>query len=230
LHDDWNVLLDKYVKIDEKSAVNLFDYISLSQNLKDQNLLHSYLSQLEGVDPNLLSRKATIAFYANLYNAITVMLISENYPIKSILKLGPLNSGPWKRKLIKINGELVSLDDIEHNILRTQYSSPYLHYMLNCASISCPNLQKKAWEGRTLELDQLRAADEYINSSRGVILQKKGLKVSSIYKWFKEDFQRDGGVLDHILKHASEDLKTAIINGVKIRAYNYDWTLNDVTG
>ena len=99
--------------------------------------------------------------------------------------------------------------------------------MLNCASISCPNLQATPWKGETLEADQLRAAAEFINSSRGVTFKKNELQLSSIYKWFKEDFKSDGGVLDHILKHADEELKEVIIKGIKIKSYDYDWTLND---
>jgi hypothetical protein len=101
--------------------------------------------------------------------------------------------------------------------------------MLNCASMSCPNLQVTSWKGDSLEVDQLAAAAEYINSSRAVALKKNALQLSSIYKWFKEDFENEGGVLDHILKHANKDLKNAIEKGVKIKSYNYDWTLNDVT-
>ena len=131
--------------------------------------------------------------------------------------------------IIKLNTELVSLDDIEHKILRSKYKSPYIHYMLNCASMSCPNLQATSWKADNLEADQLMAATEYINSSRAVTLKTNGLQLSSIYKWFKEDFENDGGVLDHILTHANKDLKNAIERGVKIKSYNYDWTLNDVT-
>ena len=120
-------------------------------------------------------KNEAIAYYANLYNAVTVKLVTENYQIKSIRKLGPLNSGPWKRKIIKLNTELVSLDDIEHKILRSKYKSPYIHYMLNCASMSCPNLQATPWKADTLEADQLRAATEYINSSRAVTFKKNGL-------------------------------------------------------
>jgi hypothetical protein len=226
---DWDLILKRYVIKSEPDGVNLFNYAALSKSSDDWVLLNNYLTSLEGIDPNLMLKNEAIAYYANLYNAVTVKLITENYPIKSIRKLGPFNSGPWKRKIIKLNGELVSLDDIEHKILRSKYLSPYIHYMLNCASISCPNLQKKAWKGETLKSDQQRAVSEYINSSRGVALKKDGLQVSSIYKWFKGDFKSDGGVLDHILKHANKDLKNAIEKAEKIKSYNYDWTLNDVT-
>ena len=229
IQDDWYLILERYLVKNAIEGVNLFNYAKLAENFEDQILLDNYLSKLKSVDPILLSRNDAIAFYANLYNATVVRIVIKNYPIKSIRKLGPFNSGPWKRKIIKLNGELVSLDDIEHKILRSQYLSPYIHYMLNCASISCPNLQATPWKADSLEADQLTAATEYINSSRAVTLKKNGLRLSSIYKWFKEDFENDGGVLDHILKHANKDLKNAIKKGVKIKSYNYDWTLNDVT-
>ena len=228
-HSDWNLILKRYVIKSEPGGVNLFNYAALSKSSNDWVLLKNYLTSLEGMNPNLMLKNEAIAYYVNLYNAVTVKLVTENYQIKSIRKLGPLNSGPWKRKIIKLNNELVSLDDIEHKILRSKYKSPYIHYMLNCASMSCPNLQATSWKADSLEADQLTAATEYINSSRAVTLKKNGLRLSSIYKWFKEDFENDGGVLDHILKHANKDLKNAIKKGVKIKSYNYDWTLNDVT-
>ena len=229
LNEDWNIILKKYLQKGDLGNVNLFGYYKLSRNIEDKRRLGNYILSLESINTKILSKNEAISHYANLYNAATVKLITDNYPIESIRKLGPLNSGPWKRKIIKLNGKLVSLDDIEHKILRSKYRSPYIHYMLNCASISCPNLQKKAWKGETLKADQQRAAVEYINSSRGVAIKKDGLHLSSIYKWFKEDFKSDAGVLDHILKNADKDLKSAIERGVKIKSYNYDWTLNDVT-
>jgi hypothetical protein len=226
---DWDLILQRYIIKKNPDGVNLFNYAALSKSVDDLELLNNYLTSLEGMDPNLMLKNDAIAYYANLYNAVTVKLVTQNYKIKSIRKLGPLNSGPWKRKIIKLNTELVSLDDIEHKILRSKYKSPYIHYMLNCASMSCPNLQVTPWKGDSLEVDQLAAATEYINSSRAVTLKKNALQLSSIYKWFKEDFENEGGVLDHILKHANKDLKNAIEKGVKIKSYNYDWTLNDVT-
>jgi hypothetical protein len=226
---DWDLILQRYIIKKNPDGVNLFNYAALSKSVDDLELLNNYLTSLEGMDPNLMLKNDAIAYYANLYNAVTVKLVTQNYKIKSIRKLGPLNSGPWKRKVIKLNTELVSLDDIEHKILRSKYKSPYIHYMLNCASMSCPNLQVTPWKGDSLEVDQLAAATEYINSSRAVTLKKNALQLSSIYKWFKEDFENEGGVLDHILKHANKDLKNAIEKGVKIKSYNYDWTLNDVT-
>ena len=226
---DWDLILKRYIIKKSPDGVNLFNYAALSKSADDLELLNNYLTSLEGMDPNLMLKNDAIAYYANLYNAVTVKLVTQNYKIKSIRKLGPLNSGPWKRKIIKLNTELVSLDDIEHKILRSKYKSPYIHYMLNCASMSCPNLQVTPWKGDSLEVDQLAAATEYINSSRAVTLKRNALQLSSIYKWFKEDFENEGGVLDHILKHANKDLKNAIEKGVKIKSYNYDWTLNDVT-
>lgn len=226
---DWDLILKRYIIKKKPYGVNLFNYAALSKSADDLELLNNYLTSLEGMDPNLMLKNDAIAYYANLYNAVTVKLVTQNYKIKSIRKLGLFNSGPWKRKIIKLNTELVSLDDIEHKILRSKYKSPYIHYMLNCASMSCPNLQVTSWKGDSLEVDQLAAAAEYINSSRAVALKKNALQLSSIYKWFKEDFENEGGVLDHILKHANKDLKNAIEKGVKIKSYNYDWTLNDVT-
>ena len=103
-----------------------------------------------------------------------------------------------------------------------------MHYSINCASFSCPNLQPRAWEAATLDTDLDAAAREYINSPRGVAVTSRGLVVSSIYDWFEADF---GGsrqaVIDHLLKYADDDLAAKIRANPKIRRYQYDWSLND---
>ncbi|MDB2439926.1 DUF547 domain-containing protein, partial [Hellea sp.] len=138
--------------------------------------------------------------------------------MKSIKKLGSFNSGPWKKDLVTVNGEKMSLNDIEHGTLRKKYTSPYIHYMVNCASIGCPNLHNKAWEADTLHAERKKAAAVYINSPRGAMVDKNNdLTVSSIYDWFQEDFGGNkAGVIEHLRTYATGDLATAISNGAKI--------------
>ena len=169
----------------------------------------------------------TFAAWANLYNAVTVRYILERYPTGSI-RDGYLFSGPWKKIKVMADGETVSLDQIEHEILRPRFGNPLVHYAINCAAFSCPNLQPKAWQGDTLDADLAAAARAYVNDPRGVTVTKRGLTVSSIYDWFEADF---GGskqaVIDHLLIYADSNLAEKIRSNPRIRAYEYDWSLND---
>jgi hypothetical protein len=211
-------------------ALNLFDYAG-AKAAGEMKVIKAYTDYLASQNPDSLSEADQIAYWANLYNALTVNLILENYPVKSIrkIKAGAFSTGPWKRDEVTVNGKVLSLDDIEHKILRKRYPNPALvHYMVNCASIGCPNLQPKLWNGATLDADRDAAAREFINSSRGVAINGKKLKVSSIYNWFKEDF---GGSKSETLKHfrqyAGPELLSALDTGAEIDDYGYDWDLNE---
>jgi hypothetical protein len=122
----------------------------------------------------------------------------------------------------------VSLDAIEHKILRKTWGTPEVHYAINCASYSCPNLPVKAWEAATLKADLEAAAKAYINSPRGVQVTAKGLTVSEIYNWFEADFGGSkAAVTEHLLKYAKPELAAKIRANPKIVRYQYDWSLND---
>jgi hypothetical protein len=150
----------------------------------------------------------------------------ERYPVKSI-RDGYL-TGPWKEVKVRVGGDEVSLDAIEHKILRKTWGTPEVHYAINCASYSCPNLPAKAWEAASLKQDLGAAARAYINSPRGVTVTSKGLVVSEIYNWFEADFGGSkAAVIEHLLKHAEPALAEKIRAKPKIVRYQYDWSLND---
>lgn len=227
-HAGFTAILRKYVSAPDNQGLTHFNYGGLKANTADKAALDSYINELEAINPDDLSANAAIAYYANLYNAVTVQVVTDNYPLKSIRKLGSFSSGPWKKDLFTVNGMPTSLDTVEHKILRKKLPSPYIHYMVNCASVGCPNLPQAAWEADSLERLRVQAARDYINSPRGAVITAKGLKLSSIFKWFKEDFGgNEQGVLEHIRAHAGPDLVQAIDNGAKITGYHYDWSLND---
>ena len=205
--------------------LNLFDYAG-TKSSGDDRIVREYIAYLSAQNPDTMSPAEATAYWANLYNAETVRLIIDNYPVKSIRKIGGF-LGPWKKDTLVINGRDTSLDHIEHGILRKQFPSPYIHYMVNCASIGCPNLSTKLWKAETLEADQIAAAEAYINSPRGVAIKGNKLELSSIYKWFKDDFGGKSGLLPHIRKHAGPQLASAIDNGASIGGYEYDWSLNE---
>lgn len=225
-----NMIIDKYISKPDETGLAKFNYGALKANQEDRATLDAYIEELEGTYPSTLTEDEAIAYWANLYNAVTIKVVTDNYPVESIrqIKSGVFSPGPWKKDLVTVNGKKMSLDDIEHETLRKQYPSPLIHYMVNCASIGCPNLKASLWTADTLDVDRDQAARDFINSPRGVLVTDKGLQVSEIYKWFKEDFGTSKeNVLAHIREYADEDLAKVIDDGARIVDYDYNWSLNE---
>lgn len=227
-HAVWSELLGRHVR-EHPDGVNRFDYGALDASEADRALLKGYLASFADLDFDAMGRDEAFAAWVNLYNALTVQHIIDRYPLDSI-RDGYLFSGPWKEVTIMADGREVSLDDIEHNILRAEWDEPRVHYAVNCASIGCPNLKATAWTAETLEEDLTEGARAYVNHPRGVSVRERGgLSVSRIYKWFEEDFGgNEAGVIDHLLQYADSDLAEAIRANRDIRGHIYDWSLNDV--
>ena len=233
-HSAWTELLGKYVRPQAHGA-SRFDYKALDQ--ADRDRLRRYISGLEQADPATLDRSEQIALLANLYNAKTIDIVIEHYPVASIkdISLGggllaSITGGPWKQKVTKLHGEALSLDDLEHGILRPVFRDPRVHYALNCASLGCPNLPTEAFTGAKLESQLDAAARTFINDPRGVNASKDTLRVSSIYSWFQEDFGGDeAGVIKHLKLYAASSLAERLNRAKRIDGYDYDWNLNDVS-
>jgi hypothetical protein len=183
----------------------------------------------------MLDRPEQFAFFVNLYNAKTLDIVLDHYSVKSIkdISLGgslfsSLSGGPWQAKVVKVKGIDLSLDDIEHVILRRNFRDPRVHYAVNCASIGCPNLSNEAYMGAKLNAQLDGAARNYINHPRGMHFDGQTLIASSIYNWFKEDFGgTDEGVIKHALKYASPNLASKLRTAQSIGGFQYDWNLND---
>lgn len=229
-HADWTRLLSAYVRSHE-DGINRFDYAALKASPEDRAALDAYIDRLAASGLKDLPDAERFAAYANLYNALTVRLVIEHYPIQSITKIRPglFSIGPWKQDIIELDGKNISLDNIEHDILRKQFDDPRVHYAVNCASMGCPNLQQEAWKADTLDDALEAAARAYVNHPRGVTVRADGrLKVSNIYRWFREDFGgNERGVISHLLTHADEDLARQIRANPDIVDHGYDWSLND---
>ncbi len=228
IHTAWNDILGAYVSAPDSVGLTHFNYSGLKGNAADSAKLEAYIRSLEAINPDTLSEDEAVPYYSNLYNAVTIKVILENYPVKSIrdIKSGFV-PGPWGRKLVTINGKPTTLNNIEHDILRKQFPSPYVHYMVNCASVGCPNLPNFAWTPSNYKAKREEAAAAYINSPRGVQITSKGLKISSIFKWFSKDFGGKSGLLPHLRKHAGPELAQAIDNGARVVGDSYDWDLNE---
>jgi hypothetical protein len=232
-HQAWDALLKTYVK-PGTDGLNRVDYAAFKR--AGHTELKAYLARLQAVDPKGLSRMEQFAFLANLYNAKTIDIVLDKYPVKSIkdIKLGggvvaAFTGGPWKAKVLVVAGTELSLDDIEHGILRAVFKDPRVHYAVNCASVGCPNLQPEAFTAAKLESLLDAGANAYVNHPRGVTVSTDGVRVSSIYNWFKVDFgDNDAAVLKHLGKYAKPDLAQKLKSADRIAGDSYDWTLNDV--
>ena len=225
-HESWGDILDTYVS-PGPDGVNLVDYGALETNAVDREKLDTYIAQFDGADIAAMERDAQFAAWSNLYTAVTVRYIVEKYPTDTIKPW--YSTGPWKSIKVRAGDELISLHGIEHDVLRKQWSDdPRLHYAINCASYSCPDLRTTPWVAETLDADLNDAARAYVNHPRGVLVNGDSLDVSSIYKWFEEDFGgSEAAVIDHLLHYADADLAEQIAARGKIDDYDYDWSLND---
>ena len=213
--------------ITEKDGINYLAYGDVSAD--DKAALKAYVRSLEARGTDGLSRDQEMAFWFNLYNAKTIDVILDAYPLKSIRKLGPLNSGPWDKKNMNVAGKgEMSLNDVEHGTLRKNWQEPRIHYAVNCASIGCPNLKATPWTAETLEADLKQAAIDYINHPRGFNAEGGKVTASKIFDWYKEDFGGDkAGILEHARQYAKGDLKTALDAADTINDFEYDWDLNE---
>ena len=231
-HSEWQAILDGYLRTDDPSGIHLFDYGGLKENAADRGHLQGYLAHLEAVDPRLYSRDEQMAYWINFYNALTVETVVEGYPVGSIKNIHqgivPL-SGPWGDKRATVAGQRLSLDNMEHDILRALWRDPRIHYAVNCASLGCPNLAPQVFAAARLEEMLDAAARGYINHPRGVELMDEMFGVvSSIYTWFQEDFGgSEAGVVEHLLRHAEPELAEQLRSFEGGFDYEYDWDLND---
>lgn len=225
-HTAWDGILTKFTSRTDDN-ITVFDYAAATD--ADKAALKAYIRSLEQVDPTALSRNEAFAYWANLYNAVTVDVILDNYPVKSIMRIrSGLRPGPWKRKLVTVNGEALSLDNIEHDIMRAYFQDPLVHYAVNCASYGCPNLSQKAFTGDNLEEMLDAGARDYVNHPRGVMMDDAGVTASSIYRWFQEDFGgSEAGVIAHLKEYAEPDLKEKLEGVSSIDRFDYDWSLNE---
>ena len=232
-HGAWNSFLQQYVVAPHASGINRVRYQVVSPD--HQAALQGYLKSLQALAISSYNRSEQKAYWINLYNALTVDLILSRFPVASIRDIhispGLFARGPWGAKLLTIEGEKLSLDDLEHRILRPIWRDQRVHYALNCASLGCPNLQPRAYTSDNSEALLEKGAREFINHPRGVTIQEGKLKVSSLYVWFQEDFGRGAAdLMAHWLEYAEPDLAGALENYQGGLAHDYDWRLNGVEG
>ena len=225
-HKIWDDFLARYLT--EENGVALVRYGEVSA--ADKKSLDEYLAALSQTPAASLNRDEQLAFWINLYNALTIKTVLDDYPVSSIKKIssGFLPTGPWDDKLTEVAGESLSLNDIEHRILRPIWKDARLHYAVNCASIGCPNLAAKAYTAANAEAILEAAAAAYINHPRGANVRDGKLYVSSIYEWFAEDFGgNDAAIVAHLRQYAAPPLRAQLDGVERIAGDDYDWSLND---
>ncbi|MCC7427564.1 MAG: DUF547 domain-containing protein [Alphaproteobacteria bacterium] len=195
--------------------------------------LRRYLDALQATDVDALARPEQMAYWINLYNALTVATVLDRYPVESIRDIrtspGLFAIGPWGAKVARVAGEALSLDDIEHRILRPIWRDARIHYAVNCAALGCPDLQPRAFRAASLDATLDRAARAFVNHPRAARIDARGrLVVSSIYHWFAADFG-DGSeraILAHVTGLAEPALAARLAGRAGYDSHAYDWRLN----
>jgi hypothetical protein len=195
--------------------------------------LQAYLRELALVKEsqfNRWSKNEQLAFLYNLYNAATLQLILENYPVASIKKIGGFFSGPWKQKVVKLFGETTTLDHLEHGIIRKNYRDARAHFALVCAAKSCPPLRSEAYVASRLS-EQLNDQGRIFlgqNAKNRLDAPAGRVYLSPIFKWFDEDFERQSGsVLKFVQPFFPKSQQAAFSRSLSIKYTDYDWSLNE---
>jgi hypothetical protein len=199
---------------------------------KDRLALKSYLRRMQEIEVTDLNRREQETYWINLYNGLTVDTVLDHYPVKSIRDIdispGFFSNGPWDAKLLNIEGRKISLNDVEHRILRPIWQDNRIHYAVNCASLGCPNLQPAAYIAANLDTVLDKAARDFINHPRGVSFTDGRIVVSSIYFWFKEDFGNSKkGILQHLRQYLSAENLEKLDKHPRKMSHEYDWRLNE---
>jgi Protein of unknown function, DUF547 len=219
-HELWDTLVHK--NVDSLGFVNYKGFI------QDSNLLNTYLRLLSSSHPdkNKWSENQQKAYWINTYNAYTVKLITNHYPVESIkdIKKGiPFVNTVWDIKFIIIQGKKYDLNNIEHGILRPKFKDPRIHFSINCASYSCPNLRNEAYTAENLENQLNEQVALFLNDTSKNIINIENAKLSKIFSWFAGDFGSKKDKINFINKYS----KDKISNQSKIDFLEYNWKLND---
>ena len=231
-----DALLARHV-VPHQDGVMRLRYAAWKASAADMGALDGWIAEAAARRPSAMPRNEAFAFWANLYNALTLKVVLDRYPVRSIRDIRSTGvpfdprqfTGPWRTRLVTIEGRRMSLDDIEHETMRPTFRDPRVHYAVNCASIGCPNIWPRAWRAATLEAELDAAAIAFVNHPRGVTVLPDGrLRVSSIYSWFREDFGgSEAGVVAHLRRYAAPALAAQLAERTAIAEDTYDWALND---
>jgi hypothetical protein len=212
----WDALLHTFVTADGG-----FRYKALAADEASMAKLNAFTEQVASADTSKLSREEALAFYINAYNATTIAEVLKLWPVTSVLK----KDGFFDKTKHLIAGESLTLNDLEKTKIRDPYKEPRIHFLVNCASASCPILVGEAITAANLETLMARQATEYV--TRTTLFKGKGIEISSIFDWYKEDFGGPEGVRTFIAAHVAPEQRAFVADSAnKIGFFNYDWNTN----
>mgnify|MGYP003385660844 CR=1 FL=1 len=240
-HAQWDSLLKKHVKSIDGGSATALDYAGLGQDTSGFKNYQNQLSRVTQTEFDQWDKDNQLAFLINAYNTFTVALILTKYPnLDSIKNLGSFFSSPWKKKFIPLLGQTRSLDDIEHKLIRGsgRYNDPRIHFAVNCASIGCPALRAEAYMGEQIDTQLQDQTRQFMSDASRNRSEKGQLEVSSIFKWYREDFEKGWLGFDSLedffaaykseLGINDEQLSNLKAGKIEIEFLDYDWRLNDV--
>ena len=225
---DWDSLIKKYVKPKRVDGIfiNAVDY----KNLKNDRNFNKLISRLDSAQlVSLKSREEKLVFWINTYNILAAKMVTDHYPIKSIKDAGSIFSRVWKKNAGHVAGKERTLNEIEHEILR-KMDDPRVHVAIVCASVSCPDLRLEAFNVNSLNEqldDQMKVFLKSSEKGMKIDNERNRVYLSSIFKWFEDDFESRGGVLKFIANYVSPDVaKKLTRSGIKIYYLEYNWDIN----
>ncbi len=228
-HTPWQGFLDRFIAR-RRGEINRVRYRAAGPAARAR--LKEYLGTLSRVPVSRLNRGTQRAYWINLYNAVTVDLVLDHYPVRSIREInistGWFSRGPWGAKRVRVENTGVTLDDIEHRILRPIWRDARLHYVLNCAALSCPGLPETAFTPANAETLLNIAARRYVNNRLGVRFRQGKLYLSTLYLWYRGDFgATDGAIISHLMRFSRPALARRLAREKTFGDGGYDWSLND---
>lgn len=210
-HESWDVLVKEFVK--KNGNVDYRGFKGKETDLK------KYIDYLASFTPSVSwSQNEKLAYYINLYNAGTVALILEHYPVESIKDI----KSPWGKARLRIGDDAVSLGHIENRILR-KMNEPRIHFAINCASLSCPKLLNEAYTADKMEKQLQAATVNFINDPGKNKITESSLELSAIFKWYKSDFTEKRSLITYLQPYT----KISLMKDAKISYLSYDWRLNE---
>jgi len=225
--DQSHTLFDAVLKQYVKNA--RVDYAGLKAHPQDLNRYLDQVAAVHKAEFKKWTEPQQIAFLSNAYNAYTLRLIIDHYPLKSVKEIGSFINGPWDQPAVKLFGETITLNTLEHKILRVDYAEPRLHFVLVCAAKGCPPLRSEAYVGARLEEQLLDQAKQFLatREKNRVEIAERTVFLSPIFKWYGGDFEKKSGSVLVALKPYWPTKPAAGYEDFKIRYTNYDWSLNE---
>lgn len=234
-HQAWTRLLQQHVVWLDDNHASEVDYVSIQKNRAELEHYLNTLSSVSQADYQRWEPAQRLAFLINAYNAFTLQLVIEHYPVGSIKEIGGLFSSPWKQVFISLLGRELSLDQIEHSMIRERgvFDEPRIHFAVNCASVGCPALRDEAFVAERLDEQLEDSQTRFLSDhSRNRFEQtQQRYQISKIFDWYGEDFIKKWGSMEAYLnRHVSLLSPTAETiapkGAIRINYLDYDWSLN----